>query len=522
MVKKSLITKTVRWSVQLVFLGLFIYLFIQTQYKAPFKSPQLFFKFDPLILLITSIAYRTIIAASLPALITLAATLLLGRFFCGFVCPLGTTIDIFDTALSRVSVTARCRATDQAHNKPAFSKTASRRTHLLKNLKYLILLFLILTAVLGSSFLHFFDPLVIFERSLTLILFPIITYFAAVFFIVNNAIYTETLIALAIFLLIISTGFMTERFWCKKLCPFGGILALVSKISLFRFTFHENCSKCGLCTEICPTEAIDWPKEKIDSAECINCFKCEYECPTKTIKYGFNFKPTRVDLTRRQLITTLVMSLVAVPLSRSLLHRRLEGRLLRPPGSVPETDFMNVCIHCGKCMKVCPTNGLQPCVLEAGVNGFWTPRLVPRIGGCEKNCNRCGQVCPTTAVRNLSLEEKSYAKIGTAVIDRSRCIAWDQNKVCLICDEACQYNAISSLNETVRGITLLRPFVDKRICLGCGVCESRCPLEGRSAIEVYAIGEERKKMGSYVTAEKRELREFNKLEEDIPSGFITE
>jgi formate hydrogenlyase subunit 6/NADH:ubiquinone oxidoreductase subunit I len=134
----------------------------------------------------------------------------------------------------------------------------------------------------------------------------------------------------------------------------------------------------------------------------------------------------------------------------------------------------------------------------------------------------CGQVCPTSAIRRLPLEEKTYVKMGTAVIDRARCIAWEQDKVCLICDEACPYNAISSLNETIRENTLLRPFVDERICTGCGLCEARCPIEGASAIQIFSINEERKKTGTYITEEKVKLRTREDTPEDIPSGFIVE
>jgi formate hydrogenlyase subunit 6/NADH:ubiquinone oxidoreductase subunit I len=173
-------------------------------------------------------------------------------------------------------------------------------------------------------------------------------------------------------------------------------------------------------------------------------------------------------------------------------------------------------------MKVCPTNGLQPSIFESGINGLWTPRLIPRIGGCEKNCTMCGQVCPTNAIRNLPLEEKTYVKIGTAAIDRSRCIAWEQDKICLICDEACPYDAIISRNETIQGTMLLRPFIDEHICTGCGLCEERCPIDGASAIQIYSIGEERKRTGSYITAEKKRFRSCLDKQEDIPSGFITE
>lgn len=496
--QKIKIHRITRWIIQLFFLGLFIFFFMQTRYGVAVHFQDIFFRFDPLILLITSVAYRTVITAALMSIILVVGTLIFGRFFCGFACPLGTIIDVADSIIQK-----------------------KREIKIsMKNGKYVILLFLIISALLGSSFLHFFDPLVIAERSLTLIAHPIATYLGGFFILVKNAVYTETVIALAVFVVIVGCGFIAPRFWCRNLCPLGGILAMLSKISLFKFTFGKGCTQCSICNDICPTGAIHFKEEKIDAAECIDCLRCLYECPQSSIHYRVHLSTVPFDITRRQIMTTFGASLVAVPLARSLLHQRLSGRLIRPPGAIPERDFLNVCIHCGKCMKVCPTNGLQPCIFEAGINGLWTPKLVPRIGGCEKNCNMCGRICPTSAIRNLPLEEKTYAKIGTAVIDRSRCIAWEQDKVCLICDEACPYNAISSLNETIRGTTLLRPFVDERICTGCGLCETQCPIEGESAIQIHSIGEERISTGSYITEEKVQLRSCEEKVEDIPSGFI--
>jgi len=164
--------------------------------------------------------------------------------------------------------------------------------------------------------------------------------------------------------------------------------------------------------------------------------------------------------------------------------------------------------------------------MEAGINGILTPMLVSRIGGCEKDCTGCGKICPTSAIRNLSQEEKTYAKIGTAVIDKERCIAWAEQKNCLICDEACPYNAIDSIARTIDNISLLRPTVRKDICMGCGICESRCPVERDSAIQIFSIGEERRKYGSYITKEKFLLKRpentFENSPENIPSGFITQ
>jgi polyferredoxin len=490
--------RILRWIIQIFFLLLFIFLFIQTTYGLDITFQNLFLKFDPLIFIILSISQRAILTTALLSVFLVIGSLIFGRFFCGFICPLGTSIDIFDRLIGR------------ENDSPQTTK----------NVKYLLLLVLIIAAGIGSSFVHFVDPLIIFERSLTLVAYPIVSFLLNVFVIFDTVVYTETFLALIIFAVIVGLGMIAPRLWCRSFCPLGGLLAVFSKVSLYKFTFTDSCLQCGMCEKICPTRAIDDTNMIIDGAECIGCLRCLYECPHSAITYTITTARIPYSITRRQFITACSAGLVLAPLAKIFLHHKLNGRIIRPPGAVPESDFLNLCIHCSKCMKVCPTNGLQPCLFEAGINGLWTPRLVPKIGGCEKNCNMCGQICPTSAIRKLPLEEKTYVRIGTAVIDRSKCIAWEQDKVCLICDEACPYNAIDSLNETIRETTLLRPFVDERMCTGCGLCESRCPIEGPAAIQIFSIGEERLKIGSYITEQKKQLRACEERQDDIPSGFI--
>ncbi len=490
--------RIIRWLIQGCFLILFLILFYQTRYPVTDTYVSLFFKFDPLVFIVFSIAYRAITAVALFSISLIIGSLIFGRFFCGFVCPLGTTIDIFGV----------------------FIINKNKHGIALKNLKYLILLFLAVAAILGISFLHFFDPLTILERSLTLVLYPTANFFLGFFVNLPNVLYVESLIALTVFIVIIGLEFVAPRFWCRNLCALGGLYAVFAKFAVLKFIFRDDCSECGVCTAVCPTGAIDFKAREIDSGECIDCLRCQYECPTKVINYRFNFGFLPFDIKRRELIMATAAGLILAPLAKSLFHVIVHGHLIRPPGSIPESHFLNRCIRCGKCMKVCLTNGLQPCILESGINGLWTPRLVPRIGGCEKDCNMCGQVCPTSAIRKLDLEEKSYVHMGTAAIDRSRCIAWEQDKLCLICDEACPYNAINSREETLHGIKLLRPFVDERICTGCGLCEARCPIEGISAIQTFSMSEERKMSGSYITEEKKRWRQEVGKIEDIPSGFI--
>jgi formate hydrogenlyase subunit 6/NADH:ubiquinone oxidoreductase subunit I len=127
-----------------------------------------------------------------------------------------------------------------------------------------------------------------------------------------------------------------------------------------------------------------------------------------------------------------------------------------------------------------------------------------RLAPCDQNCNVCGKVCPTQAIRSLSLEEKTHAKAGTAILRKEMCLVWAENKICLICDEICPYNAI--VFRPVEGYR--RPVVIASKCNGCGFCEQRCPVKGESAIVVVPNGEIRLKEGSYVKEAKRLQLEF--------------
>jgi len=138
-------------------------------------------------------------------------------------------------------------------------------------------------------------------------------------------------------------------------------------------------------------------------------------------------------------------------------------------------------------MKVCPTNGLQPALTEAGIEGLWTPILVPKIGECAQNCNLCSKVCPTQAIQPFEKDEKQHIFIGTAVIDRSQCIVWNGDKACLICEEYCSYLAVHF--REVDGVR--RPFVNEKKCTGCGKCESACPIQPQAAIRVFSFGDKR-------------------------------
>jgi ferredoxin len=109
------------------------------------------------------------------------------------------------------------------------------------------------------------------------------------------------------------------------------------------------------------------------------------------------------------------------------------------------------------------------------------------MGECAPECTACGQVCPTQAIQPFSAEEKAWLYIGTAVIDRSLCLVWSAQKQCLVCDEVCTYRAIEW--KVIDGVAY--PIVNDQICVGCGLCEARCPVQPQAAIRVYSFGDKR-------------------------------
>jgi NAD-dependent dihydropyrimidine dehydrogenase PreA subunit len=115
------------------------------------------------------------------------------------------------------------------------------------------------------------------------------------------------------------------------------------------------------------------------------------------------------------------------------------------------------------------------------------------MGFCNYACNACGSNCPTGAIPALPLEEKQQTVIGVGYVDQDRCLPWAEDTHCIVCEEMCplpekaveleEYHTTDAFGGS---LTLLRPAVIPDRCIGCGVCEYKCPVEGEAAIRVYA------------------------------------
>ncbi len=492
-----------RWVQGLLFLG-FLSLFARTAYRGSdlLDWPvHLIFKLDPLA------AIAEVAAAGLGALGLawvgafglLAATAALGRFFCGWMCPTGTSLDVIGGGLRRFAgVKARRRPT--RWTAPA------------------LLAGLLTATFLGLPLLGVLDPLSLLLRSLTLVVQPFVdagakgvldamaASGAGLFSRAADSLYGFLDPVLAFgrpaFLFAGVTGLVmtavlalelaAPRTWCTSLCPLGALLGVTSRLSPFRRLRSDRCGACAACVSRCPSGAASL--DPADSGTCLQCGTCERVCPRDARRMALGGVRVRLppSPTRRAVLVSGAVGAGLAIFGRVRAEaREVPWRFLRPPGAHPEEEFTKRCIRCGACMRVCPRGALHPSLFEAGPGGLWTPRLVPRIGYCEYHCRLCGQVCPTGALRFLAKGDKEQTVIGIALFDRDRCIPYRKAQNCMVCEEHCPTNpkAIVFREERrgdVEGGTILVkvPEMVEPRCIGCGICEHKCPVPGRSAILV--------------------------------------
>ena len=375
----------------------------------------------------------------------LLATLLAGRVFCGWLCPLGGLLALLGSVRSSPI--------------PAWVDR-------LKPFRVAWLLFLLALMAWGSGWTLYLSPFHLLTEELNRIWLGQIPW---------------------LLLAIVFSGLVVfPRFWCVYLCPTGLLFSIVSRWRLLRAKPPQGCIHCGRCEKICPTGAAVSAASQT-TADCLLCGRCSEKCPVDL----FDFVNHRsgnpalaagdVGFTRREVLrsgTALLVAGAAAP----LLMKPTAANPLRPPGALEEAEFLSRCSRCGRCMRVCPSKCIRPMPFSSGPAMFLTPYIIAREARCELT-QYCQQICPTGAIGHLPVEK---TLMGLAEIDHSRCLGWSQGKLCLLCQEQCPRHAIESPDK-------IRPQVIADLCVGCGACENGCPIDSPAAIVVKPQPSRRRK-----------------------------
>jgi len=542
---------TLRRLSQITFFVLFLFFLLHTEFRGSLQAAQSdirlpypvrwFFEIDPLVALSNALSSRALYRGLLWSLAILIPTMFLGRFFCGWICPLGSLHHFFSNLRSE--------------RKRGMRLIESNRYKRWQTTKYYLLFACLVAALMGTGIFGWLDPISLLVRSLGLSILPGTSYalratlhglegsrFAPVqtvgsvlHFILGGLLlislkqpyFRQGIWLGAIFIFLVALNFRVTRFWCRALCPLGALLGVVSRWSVLGLVKSpEHCQDCNRCLLRCqggddPIGGVPWRQP-----ECHLCFNCVGECPEHGLQFKF-FSPQAfagVNLQRRKVLTSLGAGVALVPLMRATPGFAAERheRLLRPPGALDEDHFLSRCIRCGECMKACPNNALHPALNEAGLEGLWTPVMVPRIGYCETSCVLCSQVCPTGAIWEITAKEKGWAasaiedakpiRVGTAFYDRGRCLPWAMATECIVCEEWCPtspkavYLRPAEVVDAEGNVKQVKqPYLDPARCVGCGACEYACPVQDRPAVYVTSIGESRSRTNQILLSRGKEI-----------------
>jgi polyferredoxin len=429
-------------------------------------------------------------------LVVLALTLITGRTYCSFLCPLGIGQDLF----SRFGGRIKKRFRRYGFKKPF---TVIRYS--------LLAITLIVTMIWGIYMITLLDPYSIFGRFMTFFARPCIivinNFLAAI--LGKFDIYTLSNVPVkgfplvvysipaAFFLLVGILSLTKGRLYCNMFCPVGTLLGLLSKISILRVRFDESsCTRCGRCAIRCKSSCIDFLNHDIDISRCVNCFNCISTCQDKAISYGvvkLNKKVHITDESKRKVIAGSILFLLGISKDSSAQQKTApvpkkdstvkEDKTLPvcPPGGLTIDGFNKLCTACSLCINACPNGVLQPAFRQYGISGMMQPVMDYHKSFCTYNCTLCTEICPTNALHPLVLEAKKLTQIGKAKFIKDNCIVKTEKTACGACSESCPTKAVHMIPYEGN---LVIPEVTEDICIGCGHCEFACPTVPYKAIFV--------------------------------------
>jgi ferredoxin-type protein NapH len=227
-------------------------------------------------------------------------SIVLGRFFCGWICPFGLYMDL----ITRLRKTLKMR----------YRKFSENLNDGLRQSRYVIIaIFLIISFIIGAKAIIGIEFISETEYGTYLreylsnpfcrvcpmnplsVLIEGISGFMSVdyiFYLTTGQLYhlgwyvnSLNMFALGA---VTAGAFAVRRFWCR-FCPLGGLIAIFNRFTPFKWVsiirlnkVEEKCTKCGICERVCPTQVKEVYEEKggdVTSSGCMLCFRCVEMCP---------------------------------------------------------------------------------------------------------------------------------------------------------------------------------------------------------------------------------------------------
>jgi len=382
----------------------------------------------------------------------LVLTLLFGRVYCSFLCPLGMLQDVAGT------ISRRFRG---KKGRLKFALPQNRWRYAILGLVVVSVFFA------GTLLLNLTDPYSNFGRIASDLIRPVyltgnnllasgLQALGSYWLYPVEIIRAEPLTLLVPVLvlgLVVWMSVRRGRLFCNTVCPVGTLLGLISRGSLFRLSFNKKtCNRCGDCMYACKSQCIDVKTQTVDVSRCVGCFNCITACDKGGIRYrpAFSGRASKAEATvssgRRKMLAETAGFLAVAAGSVSLLKAQdaegsgaepisFDGAVpedqlpglrrvpVSPPGSRGLAHFTSACTACHLCVSACPTGVLQPSFLDYGLLGINMPRMDYMASFCNEYCTKCSEVCPNGAILPLTTEEKSTVQLGRCIFTGS-IVSW--------------------------------------------------------------------------------------------------
>lgn len=242
--------------------------------------------------------------------------LLLARFFCGFICPIGALQDFFKFLGRKLGIKEKRLPKGKVLN--------------FEILKYIVLLIVLILSILGFG--NIISPYS-----------PWLAY-------LNLFLGLNLGIGFIVLCSIVLLSLFYKRIFCRCFCPLGAFQSLLSVLGPSKINSNEGCNSCNYCLKNCVVD-IDSPDEEEISPECVRCLECvEPKCLKGTEGYSLRFG--KINIKKEQYIIVSLIIFIGIYLVFPMIGAKSVSESILDFGSLNEGTYIGTSIGFGGSIHV--------------------------------------------------------------------------------------------------------------------------------------------------------------------------